>query len=316
MVERSPKLKHTSTTVRGQKELSARSVPGGCSTPEAVRPPALPLPTEKRKSRAGGSVRRAQGEPRYCSRTTDVVGGCGPRLATMASVSPSRRRNLAVRAEVAPLHGITTCLPSGDEDMAIQPERPASNQRDTVTDAELIVSVIDGDIDRVHRLVLAALGLAAVFVTQIPLSQLRALPEFFQVLTVIAIALLASAAVLLFAYTQRLNLRRLQIAQVALIDPPRNMHEAWGANFENPGSRWDRLREDARDLGRAVRKLGHRQGHAASKLDDQQDTSEQQTPEEKARATARWVRPLTYGNLLLGAGGLVLAVVVARLLLG
>ena len=94
---------------------------------------------------------------------------------------------------------------------------------------------MSGDIDRVHRLVLAAPGSAAVFVTQIPLSQLRALPEAFRVLTVIAIGLLASAAVLLFVYTQKLNLRRLQLAQAALMDPPPNMHKEWGANFDDPG---------------------------------------------------------------------------------
>jgi hypothetical protein len=33
-------------------------------------------------------------------------------------------------------------------------------------------------------------------------------------------------------------------------------------------------------------------------------------------ATRRWVRPLTYGNRLLGAGGLLLGVVVVRWLLG
>lgn len=43
----------------------------------------------------------------------------------------------------------------GKEDIA--PE-PASDQRDTVKDTELIVSVLNGDIDRVHRMVLAALG--------------------------------------------------------------------------------------------------------------------------------------------------------------
>jgi len=146
---------------------------------------------------------------------------------------------------------------------------PASNQRDTVKDTELIVSVLNGDIDRIHRMVLAALGLAAVFVTQIPLSQLRALPELFRVLTVIAIGLLALAAVLLFYYTQKLNGKRLELANAALGDPPPNMQVEWGANFE---------------------------------------------PANKARR--KWVRPLTYGSRLLGAGGLLLGVVVARLLLG
>jgi hypothetical protein len=149
------------------------------------------------------------------------------------------------------------------EDMA--PE-PASDQRDTVKDTELIVSVLNGDIDRIHRMVLAALGLAAVFVTQIPLSQLLALPEAFRVMAVIAVGLLTLAAVLLFRYTQKLNDTRQKLAYAALGDPSPNMQVVWGPNFEP--------------------------------------------------ANKEWVRPLTWGSRLLGAGGLLLGVVVARLLLG
>jgi hypothetical protein len=195
--------------------------------------------------------------------------------------------------------------------MAAAPERPASNQRDTIKDAELIVSVMSGDIDRIHRLVLAALALAAVFVTQIPLSQLRALPEAFQVLTVIAIGLLASAAVLLFAYTQKLNLRRLQLAQAALwADLPHDMHTEWGANFDDPGNLWDR----AKLWGRPAVRLGDREEAPVQEAPVQK--AREQKPREQREQTRTWVRPLTYGNLLLGAGGLLLGLVVARLLLG
>jgi hypothetical protein len=137
---------------------------------------------------------------------------------------------LAVGTEVAPLCGvIKTSRLGGKEDMA--PE-PASDQRDTVKDTELIVSVLNGDVDRIHRMVLAALGLAAVFVTQIPLSQLRALPEFFRVLAVIAVGLLTLAAVLLFRYTQQLNDTRQRLANAALGDPPPNMQKEWKLNLD------------------------------------------------------------------------------------
>lgn len=142
-------------------------------------------------------------------------------------------------------------------------------ERDTVKDAELIVSVLGGDIDRVNRTVLAALALAAVVVTQIPLSHLLALPEAFRVLTVIAVGLLSLAAVILFYYTQKLNHTRLTLAQAALEDPPPNMHARWNANFG-----------------------------------------------ERDADTSRYVWPFRYGIRLLGAGGLLLGVVVARLLLG
>ena len=222
-------------------------------------------------------------------RVRDVVSERGPLLPNVGSVKLTRRRDLAVCAEVSPLCGIRTRRLSGKEDMATEPEGP-----DTVKDAELIVSVLGGDIDRVHRLVLAALGLAAVFVTQIPLSQLRALPEAFRVLTVIAIGLLASAAVLLFHYTQKLNLTRLRLAQAALLHQPPNMHDRWDANFDDPGKLWDRVR-------------------AALKSGEPREACEQA---QARKQTRDWVRPLTYGNLLLGAGGLLLGVVVARLLLG
>jgi hypothetical protein len=153
--------------------------------------------------------------------------------------------------------------------MATEPETTTSDRRDTVKDAELIVSVLSGDIDRIHALVLAALGLAAVFVTQIPLSRLLALPEAFRVLIVIAIGLLALAAVLLFFYTQKLNGTRLWLANSALEDPPPNMHQRWNANFD---------------------------------------------PNSKERK--KWVRLLDNGTRLLAVGGILLAVVVARLLLG
>jgi hypothetical protein len=129
-------------------------------------------------------------------------------LLRHATLGPPTRRDLAVGTEMAPLCGvIKTSRLGGKEDMA--PE-PASDQRDTVKDTELIVSVLNGDIDRIHRMVLAALG-----------------------------------------------------------DPSPNMQVVWGLNFE---------------------------------------------PANEERL--KWVWPLTYGSRLLGAGGLLLGVVVARLLLG
>jgi uncharacterized protein YggE len=88
------------------------------------------------------------------------------------------------------------------------------------------------------------------------------------------------------------------------------MHKECDANFNDTGKRWDRVR--------AALKLGDRQGRAPLKLDDTEKASEEarKKAREKARERARWVRSLTYGNLLLGSGGLLLGDVVARLLLG
>ena len=149
----------------------------------------------------------------------------------------SRRRNVAVRAEVAPWCGIWTRRVSGKDEMATVPERPASNQRDTVKEAELIVSVMSGDIDRVHQLT----GTSGSRISWPRSSRhpgtVESAPSatrILSVLTVVAIGLLASAAVLLFVYTQKLDLRRLQVAQASLMDPPPNMYKEWGANSRTP----------------------------------------------------------------------------------
>jgi hypothetical protein len=124
---------------------------------------------------------------------------------------------------------------AGREDIAAEAKGTASATGDALKHAELIVSVLNEDVDRVHRLVLAALGLAAVFVTQIPLGDLRALPHGYRAVTVVAVGLLAIAAALLFRYTQKLNIKRLQLAEAAVRDPSHNIGKEWDPSF----ARWD-----------------------------------------------------------------------------
>lgn len=59
--------------------------------------------------------------------------------------------------------------------------------------------------------VTAAIAIAAVFVTQIPLDDLREQPEWARILTVLGVSLLFGAAVSFFQYTHELNKLRLKI---------------------------------------------------------------------------------------------------------
>jgi hypothetical protein len=78
--------------------------------------------------------------------------------------------------------------------------------------ANLVLTVINEDIGRVQLRVTAALGLAAVFVTQLPLEALRRLPLGYRITALGGIVLLGLAAVALFYYTHRLNRARIAIA--------------------------------------------------------------------------------------------------------
>jgi hypothetical protein len=59
-----------------------------------------------------------------------------------------------------------------------------------------VVGVISEDINHVRIRIAAAIGIAAVFVTQIPLNDLRGLPNMGQWLTVAGVILLMGAAAL------------------------------------------------------------------------------------------------------------------------
>jgi hypothetical protein len=103
--------------------------------------------------------------------------------------------------------------------------------------ANFVVSVIQEDIHHVHVRVTAALGLAAVFVTQLPLETLQALPERFRIATVAGIVLLVIAALCLFHYSQKLNQARIAIARHVLDQPIQDVASDWASNF---GNRWTR----------------------------------------------------------------------------
>jgi hypothetical protein len=80
----------------------------------------------------------------------------------------------------------------------------------------MVVSAISDDISHVHVRVTAAIGIAAVFVTQIPLSALRGLPDWVQWVTIVAVAILFASGAAYFQYTQQLNKLRLKIVSEAV----------------------------------------------------------------------------------------------------
>ena len=103
--------------------------------------------------------------------------------------------------------------------------------------ATLVISVIESDIRHVHVRVTAALGLAAVFITQLPLADLQALPGFWRVASVVALAMLVLAAVAYFLYTQELNKTRIAIAKAAASTEAETVASGWISSFVD-GSRY------------------------------------------------------------------------------
>ncbi len=89
--------------------------------------------------------------------------------------------------------------------------------------ANLVLTIINEDIGRVHVRVTAALGLAAVFITQLPLG--------FRVTTLAGIVLLALAAVALFYYTHLLNRARIAIASQFVRAGGENVATEWSGTF-------------------------------------------------------------------------------------
>jgi hypothetical protein len=97
--------------------------------------------------------------------------------------------------------------------------------------ANLVLTVINEDIGRVHVRVTAALGLAAVFITQLPLDTLQGLPLGFRVVTLAGVVLLALAAVALFYYTHLLNRARIAIAANFVHAASENVATKWSGDF-------------------------------------------------------------------------------------
>jgi hypothetical protein len=102
--------------------------------------------------------------------------------------------------------------------------------------AQLVLSVITEDISRVHVRITAALALAAVFVTQLPLNDLQGLEFGFRVVALAGIVLLALAAFFLLLYTQKLNQARIKIAAGYLREPLETVADPWSTKFSKKGS--------------------------------------------------------------------------------
>ena len=94
-----------------------------------------------------------------------------------------------------------------------------------------LLTVIQDDIRHVHVRITAAIGIAAVFATQIPLRELRGQPGWAQWLTVLGIVLLALAAAAYFQYTQQLNKLRLTIVGENLATGIGNAAVTWQDQF-------------------------------------------------------------------------------------
>jgi len=101
--------------------------------------------------------------------------------------------------------------------------------------ANLLLAVIQDDIRHVHARVTAAVAVAAVFVTQIELMELRDLSGWFRWLTGAGVLCLVLSAASYFHYTQKLNRTRLRIAAEL---PALTSAEAWKEQFFPPPTPW------------------------------------------------------------------------------
>ena len=106
----------------------------------------------------------------------------------------------------------------------------------TPAELGLLVGVISEDISHVRIRIAAAIGIAAVFVTQIHLDNLQRLPITGQWLTVLGVILLLLAAASLFQYTQQLNKLRLRLVADQLPPGKSAVVDSWCERFySRPG---------------------------------------------------------------------------------
>jgi hypothetical protein len=99
-----------------------------------------------------------------------------------------------------------------------------------------LLSVISEDVSHVRIRIAAAVGFAAVFVTQIPLHDLQGLPNLGQWLTIVGVILLLGAAASLFQYTQQLNKLRLKLVADQFPPGKSEVVDSWCERFyRRPG---------------------------------------------------------------------------------
>jgi hypothetical protein len=107
-------------------------------------------------------------------------------------------------------------------------------------DLTALVNVLSEDIRHVHVRITAAIGIAAVFVTQIPLNDLRGLPWWAEWLTFAGVVLLMISALSYFQYTQEINKFRLKLVAEGLNwgEGKTSAVASWNKRFEpRPGWR-------------------------------------------------------------------------------
>ena len=102
-----------------------------------------------------------------------------------------------------------------------------SNTVGPSTSVSDLLAVLQDDIRHVHVRVTAAVGIAAVFVTQIPLDKLRKQPDWARGCSVAGLLVLLCSAACYFQYTQQLNKLRLNIIAEGLEERRQGSAEAW-----------------------------------------------------------------------------------------
>gem|GEM_PF-6011575 len=98
------------------------------------------------------------------------------------------------------------------------------------------MAIAGDDVRQVYIKVTGAIGLAALFVTQLPFDRLAALPLFTRWLLVVGVALAGAAGGLYFFYLTQMHLCRLKMAKYLREGDATKLERLWTGS----GELWDR----------------------------------------------------------------------------
>jgi hypothetical protein len=100
------------------------------------------------------------------------------------------------------------------------------------------MAIAGDDIRQVYIKVTGAVGLAALFVTQLPFDRLAALPTFTRWLLVVGVAFAGAAGGLYFFYLTKMHLGRLKMAEYLREGDAAKVAHLWTGT----GELWERYR--------------------------------------------------------------------------
>ncbi|HYJ22363.1 MAG TPA: hypothetical protein VEW07_10110 [Solirubrobacterales bacterium] len=93
--------------------------------------------------------------------------------------------------------------------------------------AHTLIEIAGEDVKQVYLRVTGVLGLAVIFVTQLPFRQLLGLPDWARWVLMAGLAAAVGSAALYFRYLSKLHLSRLEMAKTIRNGRPDQVPEIW-----------------------------------------------------------------------------------------